>query len=254
LERFADPSKANPDAFRDPDFQVMLNQAQTEYGRSGDDSLRAALVDIVARRSLEKGRTRLALALNEAAVRASNLTDAEFAALAICYFFRYTQRHVGNFTQFKTWLRASVLPFIPRISSENSSFWHIESQGCGSIEMGEISLVDIFRRNYGGLLGSGFTREQLQGVLQEGRKHAADPLVLPCIQDPTKLQPNGLNEDGFAESAQGALDPAEISAIWALFAQSIPDDNGVRALIIGALPESADLFRVWEQTPLKSLK
>jgi polyhydroxyalkanoate synthesis regulator protein len=69
LKTFAEPNRANPEAFRDPDFQYLLNEAQEAYARSGDDVVRDTLVDIIARRSLETGRTRMAMALNDAATR-----------------------------------------------------------------------------------------------------------------------------------------------------------------------------------------
>jgi hypothetical protein len=59
LKRFAQPGRANPDAFRDPDFQYLLGDAQEAVARSGDEAVRDTLVDIVARRSLEPTRSRL---------------------------------------------------------------------------------------------------------------------------------------------------------------------------------------------------
>src|SRR5262245_20123893 len=90
LERFAQPAQANPEAFRDPDFQYLLGDAQEAVARSGDEAVRDTLVDIIARRSMETRRSRLAITLNEAATRAANLTLNEFAALSLIYILRYT--------------------------------------------------------------------------------------------------------------------------------------------------------------------
>src|SRR6267378_6942313 len=78
LARFAKPGQANPDAFKDPDFQYVLADAQEAVARSGDEAVRETLVDIVARRSMEKDRNRLALTLNHAAKVAADLTENEF--------------------------------------------------------------------------------------------------------------------------------------------------------------------------------
>jgi hypothetical protein len=86
LKRFAEPNRADPEAFKEPDFQYLLADAQEAVARSGDEAVRETLVDIVARRSLEKNRSRLALTLNDAATRAANLTQNEFAALLLSTF------------------------------------------------------------------------------------------------------------------------------------------------------------------------
>lgn len=85
LKRFAEEGQANSAAFRDPDFQYLIGEAQNAYARSGDEAVRDTLVDIIARRSLETGRTRLALTLNDAATKAPFLTAEEFAALSLVY-------------------------------------------------------------------------------------------------------------------------------------------------------------------------
>jgi hypothetical protein len=59
LKVFSQPGRANPAAFRDPDFQYLLFDAQSAYARSGDEAVRGTLIDIIARRSLEADRNRM---------------------------------------------------------------------------------------------------------------------------------------------------------------------------------------------------
>jgi hypothetical protein len=250
LKRFAQPGKANPDAFRDPDFQYLLGDAQEAVARSGDDAVRDTLVDIIARRSMETTRNRLAITLNEAATKAANLTANEFSTLSLTYLLRYTIDHsVISFPSFCVYVEKRLMPFVKGVSREQSSFWHLQAQACGNIEMGEISLVDIFRQTYGGVFGKGFTRQQLQAHLPEGKKDVLNNVIAPCINDESKLQPVALNFNKFKEISGGrGLNEAELKNVWSLFENTIPDLKG---WITSALPISAELFDVWENTQLK---
>ena len=59
LKEFSPAGKGRPEAFREPDFQYLLGDAQIAYARSGDEAVRDTLVDIISRRSLETERNRI---------------------------------------------------------------------------------------------------------------------------------------------------------------------------------------------------
>lgn len=180
LKTFAQPGRGNPEAFRDPDFQYLLNDAQTAYARSGDEAVRDTLVDIIARRSLETERSRIALTLNYAATKAPLLTTNEFAELSLVYIVRYTQNgNVNNFIRFCDYIRDSIIPFIRDISRENASYWHLEAQSCATIDITELMLSNIWKQVYGGILGRGFNRDQLESHLPDGQKNALDKFIIP---------------------------------------------------------------------------
>jgi hypothetical protein len=63
IKVFALGDKVNPEAFRDPDFQYLLKDAQNAFARSGEESLRDTLIDIISRRSLQKSGTRVSITL-----------------------------------------------------------------------------------------------------------------------------------------------------------------------------------------------
>ena len=92
IKTFVQPGRADPNAFRDPDFQYVLNEAQEAYARSGDEALRNTLMNLIARRSLEPKRNRIAVTLNDAVTKAPALTVNEFAELSLVYLVRYTRK------------------------------------------------------------------------------------------------------------------------------------------------------------------
>jgi hypothetical protein len=249
LKCFADQRKANPDAFRDPDFQYLIGDAQEAFARSGDEAVRDTLIDIIARRSLEKSRNRLSITLNEAATRATNLTENEFAALSLIYLVRYTVDHkVRTLPLLCDHLRTQLLPLARNVSAENSSFWHMQAQACGSIEMGHVDMIANFRSKYGGVLGDGFSRQQLEDHLPDGKKNALDNFVIPSLNEPTKLQPNAIRFEVWKEAtAATGLSENELRNVWNVFENTIDPFKRITELD----PELAEIFNVWRSTAVK---
>jgi hypothetical protein len=254
LKRFAEPEKANPEAFKDPDFQYLLRDAQDAIARSGDEAVRDTLVDIIARRSMEKTRSRLAITLNDAATKAVNLTHNEFSTLSLAYLLRYTVDYsIRSPETFGAYVGNKLLPLAKGVSREQSSFWHIQAQTCGNLELSTIDLQGIFRQRYGGVLGDGFTREQLDAHLPEGKKTAMDALIIPCLNDASKLQPAAIRFDVLKEKAAAQkvdLTEGELQNVWNLFEGTMTDIPGRISSLVAEAPL---LFDVWNNTQLKNL-
>jgi hypothetical protein len=253
LKRFSQDGKADPEAFKDPDFQYLLRDAQEAIARSGDEAVRDTLVDIIARRSMEKTRTRLAITLNDAATKAVNLTHNEFSALSLIYLLRYTLDHsIRNLQTLGAYVENKLMPFAKDVSREESSFWHMQAQSCGNIEMGVIDLQTIFRRSYGGVLGDGFTREQLEASLPDGKRTVLDGLIIPCLNDASKLQPAAIRFDVLKEMAADKIEltEGELQNVWNLFEGTITDIPG---RVSSAVVEAPLLFDIWNNTRLKNL-
>ena len=256
VKRFIEPDQANSEAFRDPDFQYLIAEAQEAYARSGDAAVRGTLIDIIARRSLEKERNRMSITLNEAATKAALLTANEFAAMSLAYLVKYTLNNkVISFESLCEYLSSQLMPFVPDIAKEDTSFWHIEAQSCGSIEMGEVGLYTVLRTQYGGVLGRGFDRETLEAHLPDGQKNALDSVIIPCLHDRSKLQPNAMRREVLVEvAARSGLDKAASENVWNAFENTIPPQAEIVALLTTKVPNVQALFDVWTHTDLKHLK
>jgi hypothetical protein len=230
----------------------MLGDAQKAAARSDDAAIRETLVDIVARRSMETARTRLALTLNDAAIRAANLTADEYAALSLVYVSRYTvQNGIDSFDKLCDYVNSCMIPFAKLVSREAASFWQIQAQSCGSIETGRFFLERAFQELYAGVLGTGFSREQLEAHLPDGKKNTLDQFVVPCVHDETKLQPNAIRFEIFKGVVdQTSLTDNELQNVWSLFVSTIGD---IQARLRPKVPEVDLLFDVWNSTPLKQL-
>jgi hypothetical protein len=257
LKEFArSDGKSDPDAFRDPDFQYLLIDAQKAYARSGDGALRGTLVDIIKRRSLEKEHNRIAITLDEAATKAPAMTGNEFAALSLVYIVRYTINNgINTFNAFCKYVVDQLMPFVPDITTEQASYWHIEAQSCGLIEMGEVQIYNVIKSQYAGVLGKGFDRQTLEQHLPDGQKNSLDGFIIPCVRDVSKFQPNAIRREIFLESTAGSnIEPQIINNVWNAFENTVPPQEALIAELAQHVPNAQRLFELWEKTPLKNLK
>jgi hypothetical protein len=259
---FSKSERAQPEAFADPDFQFLLRDAQDAYARSGEEAVRDTLVDIIARRSQETTRSRLAMALNDAARKAPLLTINEFAALSLSYIARYTQNQgVGNFELFAKYVNRNIIPLVKDVANERSSFLHLEAQGCAKIEPGTATLREIWKSIYCGVLSKGCDQEILRAHLPEEKRELiytlADdvgPLFGPSLNEEGKLQPYAVRFDVFkVRAAKVGLSESQAQNVWNAFANTMMTDQELidKGKTFGV--DMSELFKLWDESPLKSL-
>jgi hypothetical protein len=117
--------------------------------------------------------------------------------------------------------------------------------------MGQIDLLNVFTQNYGSVLGSGFTREQLESHLPENKRNALDPWIMPCVNDQSMLQPRAINIEIFKQAAApSGLTDVELQNVWNVFQNTM---SNARPLIDSVAPEAESVFQKWRSTSLKSL-
>jgi hypothetical protein len=255
LEKFNSSTNANSEAFADPDFQYVVRASQHAYARSGDGNVRDTLIDLIARRSKEQGRTRLTLTLNEAVEKAALLTKNEFAELSLCYLLRYTMNHrIGNMEQFTNYFQLSIAPLLQDISKEDASYQYLEAQSCGNAGAFGSDLIQILRERYGGIFSGGFERHMLAGNLPDGKKDLLDQAgyVIPCLNDSTKLQIKAINKDDFLKLTKTTiqLNEAELTNVWNMFEATIWNGEDFLSNVEKCVPEIRTLAELWNKSPL----
>jgi hypothetical protein len=259
MNRFLEKIGVNPEAFKDPGFQFSLLEAQKSYGASGDEGLRGTLVDIIARRSMENGRTRISIALDDAIKKSSLLSVNEYAELALAYILKHTRSNrVLDFKSFTLYLKSQIVPFIPEISFEQSSYQHIEAQGCASVsQFTKVDLLQIWAREYGGVLGKGLSRDQVKSILKVKDDTIIDDLnfFIPAFHDNTKLQPRSLNRTDWLEFTKQIDIPEDLRGmVWDQFANTALSVTELSDKLRTEIPEIDKLFEVWDKTPLQRLR
>ena len=248
LRRFAEDESTRREAFQEPDFQYLLTRAQHAQARSGDPEIAETLVEMIAQRSKETTRSRLALSLNQAVERASTLTTNEFAELSLIFIFRYTVRNgLKNLPEFHGYLNSIFDPFIDDVSLEDSSYAYLEAQGCATRSIAGTGLDEILKANYPGFLSNGFERDQVSDVLSDDQI-SNRAILLPCLNDPTKLQANGINKEVFSEIAlKNGLSDEQVEKVWGVHQRSLMGVDDMVRQFGPHVPKIAEAFRVWSE-------
>lgn len=210
----------NPEAFRqanDPGFQHALYTMQKEHAKTGDKDLGELLVDLLVDRTKHPQRDIIQIVLDESLITAPKLTEGQLANLALVFLFRYTMNHgLANKEILGEYFDKYAKPFADKLSKSQASFQHLEFSGCGSISLTQISLEEIFSRNYQGLFTRGFGPSEIGG--REITLGFDQRIFIPCLNDPSKLQVCALNQDvldgKLAEIGASEEDKARIKSLF----------------------------------------
>ncbi len=245
----------NPDGFRkgqDPDFQHALFTVQKEYAKTGDKDLGDLLVDLLIDRSKQDQRDILQIVLNESLATAPKLTDAQLAVLAVIFLFRYTQnQRIGNHQQLGEYFDRHVIPFASKLVKNSACYQHLEFTGCGSVQMGEITLENILDQTYPGQFLNGFNQSEITN--REISIGLDQRFFIPCLNDPTKFQVRANNktilEKNLAANNIGSEDRVKIVALFDVGKMSHPE---IREKCISIRPFMKSVFDTWSESPMKS--
>ncbi len=253
LDRFFKDGGANPEAFSDPDFLYIIRASQLTFARSGNEQVRDTLIDLITRRSQETGRTRLSLSLNDAVEKAARLTANEFAELSLTYLLRMTKLNsITSLADFGKFFSTYIAPLLPDVSEKAESYQFLEAQSCGTISsFGSNNVIDSFRSNYAGVFSSGFDRQQLEGQLPSDRQNALDSVLIPCLNDPGKLQFAALDREVFDAKTKGIdLTKDQLNNSWNMFMNTVWSGDTFLSKVEPVAPQIRTLVRLWSETPL----
>lgn len=237
---------------KDPDFQYALYTVQKEYARNGDKDLGDLLVDLLVDRSKQDQRDILQIVLNESLATAPKLTDANLAALAVIFLFKYTQNYlVGNHQMLGEYLDKHLLPFVSKLSKNHAGYQHLEFSGCGSIGLAGNTLEGLLGMVYQGHFLKGFEQSE---ITNRAISIGIDPrFFMPCLNDATKWQVRANNKENLEKSldAQGVFsdDRAKILDLFDLGKMSEPE---IKEKLIAIRPYMAEVFDIWTNSPMQT--
>lgn len=245
----------NPEGFlkaEEPDFQHGLLTIQKEYARTGDKELGDLLVDLLVDRSKQDKRNILQIVLNESLSIAPKLTDEQFSALSIIFLFKYTRdNRIGNHKDLGEYFDKHIFPFIGSLVTSSSCYQHLEFTGCGSIQMGEISLVEQISYVYQGQFMKGFDVSEIEA--REITIGLDKRFFIYCLNDSSRIQVNANS----IEILENKLDIAQVIPedrvkILELFNIGKMSNDEIRQLCINLRPYMKNVFEVWSDSSMKS--
>jgi hypothetical protein len=180
--------KRNPErleSFRDPDMQHALFTAQKDYGRSGSKSLENILIELLVQRSSATDLRQIVL--NEAIAVAAKLTPKQLDLLSFLLIFVHEPPLTYCFSslaEFSAYLCQNVVPLLNDAYMAESTFLHLKSAGCASMDSGGVNIVPRFQYVFPLCFRKGFSeaaRHQLPGSVM------AD-LMISSFHDPGAYQ------------------------------------------------------------------
>lgn len=236
----------------DPDFQYALFTVQKQYGRRGDKDLGDLLVDLLVDRSKQDQRNVLQIVLNESLETAPKLTEAHLSNLATIFLFRYTKSLiVGNHQILGDYFDKHVLPFAGKLTRNNASYQHLEFAGCGSIQMGEISLEEILARTYPGLFCMGFDQAE---IASRSISIGLDSrFFIQCLNDPAKIQVRAKDKESLMSNLKNhGVSPDDSEKISALFDVGLMPHSDIRQKCVNLRPYMESVFDCWHNSPMKN--
>lgn len=236
----------------DPDFQYALFTVQKEYARNGDKDLGDLLVDLLVDRSKHDQRDILQIVLNESLSTAPKLTDTNLAALAVIFFFKYTQNQgIGSHKMLGESLDKHLLPFAPKLTKNQSCYQHLEFSGCGSIGIGGSSLEGILGTVYQGHFLKGF--DQTEIATREITVGLDSRFFIPCLNDPSKWQVKANSKETLEKhlDTQG-LSQEDRNKIVELFDLGKMSEPEIKEKLIAIRPYMADVIETWTNSAMRT--
>lgn len=237
--------------FKNPDMQYTFVEAQKAYIRLGTPELETILSNLLVDRAKESDRTLLQIALAEAVSVVPMLLPSQLDILALCFRLRYTCNNmINSLSTFFKYIQEEILPHVPHSIDKMSSFQHLVYTKTASIDIGEISLENIFVETYGGLFLSGYVPEELNDVIQKYPN-----FFIRCIQDQSKVQINSISRKSLDEQLSSINNMPEKDKIFIQehFSNNLMSPNAVKDFICSNVPSSKILFSQWNDTYLKHL-
>ncbi len=234
--------------FKNPDMQFSYIEAQKSYIRLGTKELEDTLAQLLVDRLKEKDRTLLQIALGEAITVVPILLPEQLDILALCFRLRYTQKlDVNNLMTFYNYLKVFILPHISGEQKKLSLYQHLVYAKTGSIDIGEISLEELFSRTYPGLFMKGFDITEIESYISK-----YPSFFTRCQQNPSKMQINALNSDVLTSKlTEIIIDQNDKNDIQRLYDQNKMSISEIKDAICSALPPCNNLFDLWNNSQLK---
>ncbi len=256
IEEFAKPdNSAKPEAFSDPDFQFVLNDAQKVYVRSGEEDLRDDLVKLLMHRSKLDSKERTAKILNFSIEVAGSLSKNEYAALAINFLFMYVKLHTTVRSELVKQFSSFIAPFYADLSENPTVYEYLEAQRCGTVnQLVTRRLTDSLTKEYSSVLSFGFTYKQLVDSYPDGDVKIFDGLTELASGYRGNLIFKDSNPSDLATKlrAKGMPEHA-IGGVTGLHNLSNPNEEQVTAIFSEEVEGFAHIKRIWDTTALSKM-
>ena len=247
LNKVSTENPTSAGSLADPDMQYILFEAQKEYARSGEEDLKEALIDLLAKRAVQTERDLRTLALNEAIVSAPKLTERHRRAVAWVFYLVYTRdTGSGNPDAFYAALDEVTEALGSNVPERRAEYQHLEYVGVGAVSINEASFGAVVYSGSEGLFTKGFSEESVDGDLLTRLRGAN--LLLRCLRNPENLQLNHLAAEDLPNRVKEAGLEGDLEMIRPLMSSGRMSEDEIAAEAVARIPKLAPLKEVWDSS------
>lgn len=243
------------EAFKDPDFQFVLNDAQRVFARSGEQDLQDDLVRLLVQRAGHNGKDRVAKILNHSIQLAGSFSKNEYAALAINFLFTQVWLQTLQRDVFFRQLSDFIAPFYQDLSENVTVYEYIEAQGCGNVNY--VITRDFFEplyKKYGSILSVGFDQSELEKI-EPGRDLSIYSGLLVATGNPKsayRFIQSGSVELGKALRERG-MQQQYVNNATKLFKTCNPNLASFKQILLENVIGLDRVVNIWDNTPLSKM-
>lgn len=258
IDRFEKDLGADPTAFADPDFQFLLREAQKTFARSGEENTVEILSDLLVERSKVSAKTRKRLSLSKALSIADDLTEQEIAELVLSFALKMVKFHdINSPRKLAEVLNHYTSPFIKNVSDQRSSYIYLESVGCAKLSMGEIDLFNCLFTNYpDAFLEYCDHNDLIEQIGQESFLSLVNSGIFDRGSDGF-VRRTIHNFELFSKAIADCGIIMQIDHVEAAFQSAWPKNvtkDRFCEITVDHFPGIRELFRVWDETPMRHLE
>jgi hypothetical protein len=238
----------------EPDFQHSILEAQKAYARSGDEKLETVLVDLLVERAAERVRSLRQLVLTQSIETISRLTADQVDLITIIFLLRHSRDpSINSRNALIAYFRDKILPLINSVPNSGAIYPYLAYTGVATIKIGTISVPEIIRRVYTGLVSNGLDPTRFDAIRARESEQALAGLIAPCMTDASKQQVWALDTSTVKEkcAAQGVSPESENELVNLLGQNLMPDVEIITLLSAGCASLEAFLGR-WSGTQLQN--
>ncbi|MGF6995177.1 LPO_1073/Vpar_1526 family protein [Paraburkholderia sp. GAS32] len=238
----------------EPDFQHSILEAQKAFARSGDEKLETVLVDLLVERAAEKERSLRQLVLTQSIETMSRLAADQVDLITVIFLLRHSREiSMGSRDALLAYFRDKVLPLADSIPKSGSVYPYLAYTGVATVEMGAISIPEIIRRVYPGLVSNGQEPARFDSIRARESEQALAGLIAPCISDAAKQQVWALDQSTVEQkcAAQGVSLESQTELV-SLLGQNLMPDAEIIALLSAIGPTVETFLGRWSGTQLQN--
>lgn len=242
---------------QEPSVQSTMFNAQKEYAKTGDDTLKEQLIDLLIQRINSEERSLKQIVLDEAIKILPKLTQEQINLLTLIFSAVYFMHYdILNIPAFENFINNKIIRFYPNSRLSFSFFTHLQFTGCCTMLSEGSSYKpyeEIVRNRFQAMFCKGFSNEQF--VAEFGADHEKLRfLLIRCLQNPTMLQFNTLNEEVLKSRIQ-ERNLGELGERALNFSnKNIMNGQELRDYLIRINPQMDSFLNAWKEKDFKTIR